>query len=55
MQNNLKLCIHEACPAGLEPPAGARIREKPKIKIRKGGYLCSKSKTLDSPNYRFSI
>ncbi len=32
-------------PAGLEPPAGARI-------IKKGrGYLCSKSKTRDSPVY----
>ena len=36
--------------AGLEPPAGARIRKKnEKSKLRGGGVLCSKSKIRESP------
>ena len=39
-------------PTGLDPPAEARIRRKKEIsKIRGGGlFLCSKSKTRDSPD-----
>ncbi len=36
---------------GSEPPAWAKIRKKNiKSKIRRGGYLCFKNKTRDSPD-----
>ncbi len=47
----VRLSYDFVCPAGLEPPAGARIRRNEKLNIRGGGGYVLQEQSQDYPDF----